>query len=395
MGSAMAEIRRSYLDHNATTPLLPAAARAVAAAMSLRGNPSSPHAEGRAARAVIEQARRQVATAVRGNPRNVVFTSGGTEAAALVLNPGFACGSATARRAVLIGAAEHACVLRGGRFPAQDVVTLPVTNEGLVCLDSLERALAQAPGAVVAVQHANNETGVIQPITEVAKRVKAAGGALVVDAVQSLGKVEVDIAALGADALFVSAHKLGGPKGVGAVVLADERMEIGQPLLTGGGQERSIRAGTENVAGIAGLGVAASLVAERLRQMARLRGLRDHLEQRLSAHIDGLVVFGQASPRLPNTSLVASARVRAETALIALDLAGIAASSGSACSSGRVQSSHVLAAMGVAPTLAAGAIRVSLGPENDETDIERFVEIYANLHKVPYRDERAARERVA
>jgi cysteine desulfurase len=361
---------RTYLDWNATAPLRPAARDAMLAALALAGNPSSVHAEGREARRVITAARRQVAALVGADPRNVVFTSGGTEANALALAPG-PCSR------LIVSAVEHSSVLAGGRFSA--VEQLAVTADGVVDLAALELSLRSGARALVSVMAANNETGVIQPIAAVADLVRHHDGVLHVDAVQAAGRIALDMAELGADLLTLSAHKIGGPKGAGALVRASEDVVV-VPLLTGGGQEFRFRAGTENVAAIAGFGAAAAaidLAAER----AHMLTLRERLETGLRAITPEAVIFGSAVDRLPNTTLVAVPGGRAETLVIGCDLAGVAVSSGSACSSGKVAPSHVLAAMGVAPDLARGALRLSTGPASTESDIETMLNVWRNLRK--------------
>ena len=247
---------RVYLDWNATTPLRPEARQAMAAAWELSGNPSSVHAEGRQARRLVEEARAAVAAAVGARPRDLVFTSGGTEANALALTPGLRRGAGDPVQRLLVSAIEHASVLSGGRFPPEAIETIGVTGSGLLDLDRLRRLLAGGPPALVSVMLANNETGAIQPVGEVAEIVHQAGGLLHVDAIQAFGKIPFDINSMGADLMTLSAHKIGGPKGVGAVVLADDVQGL-EPLLRGGGQELGRRAGTENVAGIAAFGAAA------------------------------------------------------------------------------------------------------------------------------------------
>ena len=364
---------RLYLDWNATAPLRPEAHSATLAAFDATGNPSSVHAEGRAARALVERAREQVAALAGAEPRNVVFTSGGTEANMLALTPGVTAGAA-APKALLVSAIEHPSVLAGGRFPAAAVEKLPVTPAGQIDLGALEQRLAQSGPVVVSLMLANNETGVIQPVCEAARLVHEHAGILHVDAVQAAGRIPCDINALGADLLTLSGHKIGAPKGIGALIRRDAALNLGDPLIKGGGQERGLRAGTENVAAIAGFGAAAAAAVTEL-SAARLRmaRLREQLEARLAAASPGVLVFGAESERLPNTTLFALPGIKAETAVIALDLAGAAVSSGAACSSGKVQPSHVLAAMGVPSNLARGAIRVSLGPTTTETEIDRFV----------------------
>jgi cysteine desulfurase len=369
---------RVYLDWNATTPLRTEAKAAMAAAWELSGNPSSVHAEGRQARRLVEDARASVAAAVGALPRNVVFASGGTEANALALTPGLRRGSAAPVERLLVSAIEHASVLSGGRFPAAAIGTIGVTRSGLVNLDHLRAALAIGPPALVSVMLANNETGAVQPVAETAGIVHAAGGLMHVDAIQALGKIPLDINAMGADLMTLSAHKIGGPKGVGAVVLADGLLGL-EPLLRGGGQELGRRAGTENVAGIAGFGAAVKVAMENLEGDAlRIENLRNRLENglRQTPHV---IVFSGEVPRLLNTTLFTVPGLKAETAVIGFDLAGIAVSSGSACSSGKVQPSHVLEAMGFGPELAQGAVRLSLGWSTSEADINRCLEAWLKL----------------
>ncbi len=383
---------RAYLDHNATTPVRPEVAEAVARALALPGNPSSIHAEGRAARAALEAARDAVAALVDGG--RVVFTSGGTEAANAVLSGGLAREGMAAPTRLLIGATEHPCVMAGHRFPDQAVEILPVEASGLIDRDAMRSALERLAGesVLVSVHAANNETGVVQPLAEIAALARAHGNALVhSDAVQAVGKIPIDIGALGLDALTLSGHKFGAPKGVGAVILADG-VRLGAPLLRGGGQEGRLRGGTENLPGIVGLGAAAGIArAEAPALAARLAGWRDALEARLRRIVPDLVVFGEGAPRLPNTICFAVPGLEAATALMSLDLAGVAVSSGSACASGKVARSPVLAAMGVSPALAAGALRVSLGWNSVESDATRFLKAFERVVSTLYvRQGRAA-----
>jgi cysteine desulfurase len=369
---------RVYLDWNATTPLRPEAKAAMAAAWELSGNPSSVHAEGRQARRLVEEARAAVAGAVGAVPRNVVFTSGGTEANALALTPGFSRSSSPAAERLLISGVEHASVLSGGRFPAGAIEIVEVTRSGIVDLAHLRARLEGRPPALVSLMLANNETGAIQPVAEAAGVVHAAGGLLHVDAIQALGKIPFDLHTLKADIVTLSAHKIGGPKGVGAVVLA-EGLSGFDPLVRGGGQELGRRAGTENVAGIAGFGAAVGIsMTALIGELARLEGLRDRLEQGLK-QTEESIIFSEDVQRLPNTTLFTVPGLKAETAVIAFDLAGIAVSSGSACSSGKVQPSHVLQAMGLGPDLAQGAVRLSLGWSTSDEDINRCLEAWRKL----------------
>ena len=369
---------RVYLDWNATTPLRPEAKAAMAAAWDISGNPSSVHAEGRQARRLVEEARASISAAVGGRPQDVIFSSGGTEANALALTPGLRRGAGQPAERLLVSAIEHTSVLSGGRFPAETIATIKVTPSGVVDLGHLRALLHDGPPALVSVMLANNETGAIQPVAEVAEIVHAAGGLLHVDAIQAFGKLPFDIRSMGADLVTLSAHKIGGPKGVGALVLAADVQGL-EPLLRGGGQELGRRAGTENVAGIAAFGAAAKAAMGLLEgNAARLRDLRDSLEQGLR-QTRGMIVFSGDARRLPNTTLFTVPGLKAETAVIGFDLAGIAVSSGSACSSGKVQPSHVLAAMGLGRDLAQGAVRLSLGWSTSQTDIDMTLEAWRTL----------------
>jgi cysteine desulfurase len=359
---------RAYFDWNATAVLRDEARSAMTDALSLTGNASSVHAEGRAARRLIEDARAQVAALVGAMPRNVTFTSGATEANMLALTPFL---GATARDRLFVSAVEHPSVRSGGRFPAESVEELPVDGAGVVDCQALRSAFAGAEYPLVSAMLANNETGVIQPIADIADIVHDANGLLHVDAVQGPGRIDCDIGELGADLLSLSAHKLGGPQGVGALI---RRGDIQIEPLIRGGQERGLRAGTENVAGIAGFGAACAAVAADWRAEAiRMAALRQRIEAGIKATLPQAVIFGENAPRLPNTTLFAVPGLKAETALIAFDLNGIALSSGSACSSGKVQASSVLAAMGVEPELARGALRVSLGWSTTEREVENLL----------------------
>jgi cysteine desulfurase len=369
---------RVYLDWNATTPLRPEARQAMAAALELAGNPSSVHAEGRQARRLVEDARDAVAAAVSARRQDVVFSSGGTEANALALTPGPRRGGGEPVQRLLVSAIEHASVLSGGRFAAEAVGTVRVGGSGLVDLDHLRQQLAEGAPALVSVMLANNETGAIQPVGDIADIVHAAGGLLHVDAIQALGKTPFDINSIKADLITLSAHKIGGPKGVGALVMAEEIQGL-EPLLRGGGQELGRRAGTENVAGIAAFGAAVRAAMATLPGDAeRLQGLRNRLEAGLK-ETPGMILFAADAPRLPNTTLFTVPGLKAETAVIGFDLGGIAVSSGSACSSGKVQPSHVLAAMGFGRELAEGAVRLSLGWSTSEADIDLALEAWRKL----------------
>jgi cysteine desulfurase len=366
--------KRIYFDWNATPPLRKEARAAALAALDVNGNPSSVHGEGRAAHRLVELAREQVAALVGAQPRNVVFTSGGTEANMLALAP------AAARDRLLVSAIEHPSVLAGGRFPSGSVERLPVTGSGTLDLAALERRLAALGSrALVSLMLANNETGVVQPVPRAAQLVHAAGGVLHVDAVQAVGRIPCDINALGADLLTLSGHKIGAPKGIGALIRRTE-FPLVDALIKGGGQERGLRAGTENVAGIAGFGAAAAAAREGFSaEAAHMAALRDRLEAGLKAASPAVVIFGTECERLPNTTLFAVPGTKAETAVIALDLEGVAVSAGAACSSGKVQPSHVLSAMGVPPHLAGAGVRLSLGSSTTEAEIDRFIEAWIKV----------------
>ena len=357
-----------YLDYNAGAPVKPAVAAAMAEALERDGNPSSVHRFGRLARRAVEDARARVAALVGATPAEVVFTGSGTEANNLALK-------GSGRRRLIISAIEHDSVLRAA--PGAGVA--PANGDGLVDLAALETALAaDHEPALVSVMLANNETGVVQPAAEAAALARAHGALFHSDAVQAPGKVAVDFAALGADLLSLSAHKLGGPQGVGALVVRDG-VELA-PLIDGGRQEMGRRAGTENVAAIVGFGVAAELAEADAREADRLARMRDEIERRLRAIAPDLVVFGEAARRLPNTSCVTMPGVGSETQVMALDLAGVAVSAGSACSSGKVSVSHVRRAMGGAEDHAACAIRVSLGWATTASDADRLVEAWGALY---------------
>jgi len=376
---------RVYFDWNATAPLRPEARAAMLAALDAPQNASSVHAEGRTARGIVEEARRKVAALAGAEPSNVIFTSGATEANMLALTP--ALGGVPRRERLFVSAIEHPSVRSGGRFAADVIEEVSVTATGVIDLDALKQTLTRFEHPLVSVMLANNETGVVQPIRAVAELVHAAGGILHVDAVQGAGRMPVDMAALGADLLSLSSHKIGGPQGAGALI---RRTGLSpEPLIKGGGQERGFRAGTENVAAIAGFGAAAEAAANSLTtEPARVAALRDRLESELRSTTPDLVIFAAGIGRLPNTSLVAVPGTKAETALIAFDLKGIALSSGSACSSGKVQPSHVLRAMGFGPELAQGAVRLSLGWSTTEAEIDCCLKAWRKLADTLLRQER-------
>ena len=373
---------RSYLDWNATAPMREEAKAAFTAAVSRVGNPSSVHAEGRAARALIETAREQVAALVGAQPGNVVFTASGTEANMLALTPAIETADNKGPRSRLfLSAIEHVSVRAGGRFPREGIEELLVRADGRLDLAALAAAIAGTPRPLVSLMLANNETGIVQPVAEAGAIVHAAGGLIHVDAVQAAGRIPCDITALGADLLTLSAHKIGGAKGSGALIRAREDIHFTEPLVRGGGQERGLRAGTENVPGIAAFGAAAAAArVGRAGEAAHMSRLRNELEVGLLAVTPDATVFGHETvERLPNTTLFTVAGVKAETAVIAFDLEGVAVSSGAACSSGKVQPSHVLAAMGVSAPLQRGALRVSLGWNSTEADVEKFLGAWRKL----------------
>lgn len=355
------------MDYNASAPMTPEVISAVTAALALDGNPSSVHRFGRLARHAIEDARDEVAALINARSEDIVFTSGATESNALALK-----GSGRAR--VIASAIEHESVIGNA-----DAERIPVDRNGVVDLAALEAMLAadKAP-ALVSVMYVNNETGVIEPVAGVAELAHRFGALFHCDAVQAAGKIAVDVKSIGADLLSLSAHKLGGPKGAGALYVAPDVALT--PLLAGGGQERRRRAGTENVPGIVGFGVAARIARDGLAHAGSLSRLRDGLEARVLLLASDAVVFGADAPRVSNTSLIAMPGVASETQVIAFDLAGIAVSAGAACSSGKVEPSRVVRAMGFGPEFANSAVRVSLGWQNSDADIDRFVEAWGKLY---------------
>lgn len=364
-------IRAVYLDYNSGAPVRPEVAAAMVEALAEPGNPSSVHGFGRAARAKVEAARRQLAGLVEADPAGIVFTSGGTEANALALR-----GSGRSR--LLVSSIEHPSVLDS----AADAERLPVTPDGIIDLAALDSLLAaNTRPALVSLMLANNETGIVQPVAEAARIIHARGAWLHCDVAQAMGRIKVSIGQLGADILTLSAHKMGGPAGVGALILA-ESGRILAPILLGGGQERRRRAGTENVAGIVGLGAAAQLAGDDLAGADTTFGvqaLRDRLESGARRLVPDAVVIGAGVPRLPNTSCLALPGVEGRTQVMALDLAGVAVSAGAACSSGKVAPSHVLAAMGLEERLKGSAIRVSLGWSSRSEDVDTFLAAWADL----------------
>ncbi|TNE62016.1 MAG: cysteine desulfurase [Alphaproteobacteria bacterium] len=361
-----------YLDYNATCPIRPSVIETVAETMRHVGNPSSVHAAGRQARATVEQARVQVAALVNARPRDVVFCGGGTEANNSVIR---GAGAAS----LIVSAIEHDSSLAAARLAGVPVFSLPVGQDGIVDLGRLAALLEDAAKpALVSVMLANNETGVIQPVAEIAAMAHAAGARMHTDAVQAAGKMMLDRKALDVDYLTLSAHKIGGPQGLGAIILAPTAPLAA--LIAGGGQELSRRSGTENVAGIAGFGLAAIEAMGAVGDMDRIAALRDRLEAGVTAHANDIVLVGAGSPRTANTSCIAMPGVKGETQVMHFDLAGICVSSGSACSSGKVKVSHVLNAMGYEDRVAESSIRVSLGYGTTEADIDAYLAAWKNLY---------------
>ncbi|WP_440410811.1 cysteine desulfurase family protein [Neorhizobium petrolearium] len=373
---------RTYLDWNATAPLSAPARAAMLDALRLPGNASSVHGEGRAARGLLETARRQVAALVGAEAPRVTFVSGATEAANHVLTPEFRMGRAplTVSR-LYVSAIEHPAIREGGRLDPERVTEVPVNRDGIVDLAALENLLAghdRSSGLpMVAVMLANNETGIIQPVAEAAAIAHAHGGLMVVDAVQAVGRVPVDINILDADFLILSSHKIGGPKGVGALVSRGEVL-MPKPLIRGGGQEKGHRSGTENFHAIVGFGAAAAAALENLEERsAAISRLRDRLEAGMRQAAPDAIIHGETVPRVANTCFFTLPGLKSETGQIAFDLEGIALSAGSACSSGKVGESHVLSAMGYDPKL--GALRISLGPDTTDEDISRALAAFTKI----------------
>ena len=365
---------RIYLDYNATAPLRPEARDALLAALDI-GNPSSVHEEGRKARALIEAARAEVARLVGAPAETVIFTSGGTEACNLAL--GLRQAPAGEIKRLLVSAIEHSAVLAAAKESGLPVEELPVTPNGVLDLAALDAALADDTPALVCVMLANNETGVIQPIAEVAAKTRAHGSLLFCDGVQAAGKIDINLFALGVDALSLSGHKLGAPMGVGALVTRPA--VVVPPQLIGGGQELGRRAGSENISGIAAFAAAARAAMRDLEAFADLADRRDEMEAALQAAQAQLVVYGKGAPRLANTSCFALSGLNAETLVMAMDLAGISVSAGSACSSGKVSRSHVLAAMQAEPHISKGVLRVSLGWQSRAEDTQKLVNEWSKL----------------
>ena len=366
---------RTYLDWNASAPIYPEVVEAMSKALLEGGNASSVHCEGRNAHGAIEAARDQVAQLINANPRDIVFTSGGSEANSLALSGLVGNGSIDR---IFISAVEHPSVIACAKLQGVQVSTIPVDANGIVELDALEACLTKSASIsekiLVSVMSANNETGVIQPIEDIVKLAHAHGCLVHCDAVQALGKIPVDFAASGVDLMSLSAHKIGGPQGAGALVVRSSI--VLSPMFKGGGQELSRRAGTENLSGIVGFGLAAELIG-RDNSGREISGLRNHLESEIRKIRSDAVIFGEDQKRLPNTTCVAVRGATAEALLIMLDLSGIAVSSGSACSSGKVATSHVLSAMGVDDAIAKTAIRISCGRTTTAEDVDNFLNAWA------------------
>jgi cysteine desulfurase len=359
------EANMAYLDYNATAPVRAEVVDAMVEAMAKAGNPSSVHGPGRRARVRMDRARALVADAVCALPDEIIFTSGGTESNDLAL-------SGLGAEQVIISAIEHDAIAKRAHQLGIPCTTIPVDGHGVIDLEALAHALHGAPkNTLVSIMLANNETGVVQPVAQAARLAHDHGCLIHTDAVQAFGKIPVDLDQLGVDLMSISAHKFGGPQGIGALVARDVALS---PRLLGGAQERQRRAGTENLAAIAGFGVAVQLMGATHGTAA----LRDHLESEIRAHAPEAVIFGQAAPRLPNTSLIALPDAPSETQVIAMDLAGIALSSGAACSSGKVHNSHVLAAMG-AGLMSNCAIRISLGWQSTPQDIDHFLTAWFSM----------------
>ena len=364
---------RAYLDWNASAPIYTEVVDAMSKALIEGGNASSVHHEGRNAHGAIETARDQVAQLVNAVPRDVIFTSGGSEANNLALS-GLAANGTIDR--ILISAVEHPSVIASANQHGVQFSTIPVDGDGIVDLDALEAELTKAADErlLLSIMWANNETGVIQPIEDIVKLAHENAGLVHCDAVQAAGKVPVDFISSGVDLMSLSAHKIGGPQGVGALVALSSIVLA--PMFKGGGQELSRRAGTENLGGIVGFGLAAELIG-RDNHGAEVLKLRNKLESEIRKIASDVVIFGEDQKRLPNTTCAAVSGTAAETLLIMLDLSGIAVSSGSACSSGKVATSHVLSAMGVDEALARAAIRISLGRTTTTEDIEKFLNAWS------------------
>ena len=374
----------TYLDHNATTPARPEVISAVCEVMALTGaNPSSVHGHGRGARKLIEEAREGVAALVNAKPDEVIFTGSGSEADNLAI-------MGSGRKRVMIAETEHSAVLKTALLRTGHSFLLPVDDQGVINLEALADRLAEDEvPALVCVMAANNETGVLQPVREVVDIAHSHGALVLCDAVQAASKIEVDFSGWGVDYMALSAHKIGGPQGIGVLVRRE-----GAPLcslLTGGGQERGLRAGTENVAGIVGFGVAARIARDTWQEMAtRVAVYRDELERRVLEFSPGSEIFSAKAPRLPNTSNFSLPGVRSDTQVMNLDLDGVAVSAGSACSAGKVQRSHVLDAMKIDSEVAITALRVSFGWNSKLEDVDAFIDAWRKMIHVDAGQETAA-----
>lgn len=374
---------RVYMDYNATAPLLDAARDAMLLSMEELGNPSSVHNEGQRARRIINSARDNLANLCSAEAAHITFTSGATEAATHLLTPDYKMGRAALNVSKLyVSAVEHPCFLSGGRFSSEDIVITDVDENGRIDLNALETQLSnhdQSQGLpMLALQAVNNETGVIQPIENAIACARAHNGLVVIDAVQLLGKKSLSIAEMDADFIIVSSHKIGGPKGVGAIISKGEVL-MPVPLIVGGGHEKGHRAGTENLIGISGFGAACETAQKNLHVFQDIGIKRDQLEQKMQNFAPDLVIHGNGVERIDNTTCFTLPGMKSETMQIAFDMEGIAASSGSACSSGKVGESHVLVAMNA--DASSGALRVSMGPNTTDEDIGRFLKVFEKTNE--------------
>lgn len=373
---------RVYLDHNASAPLLQPARDAIVSALGVSGNPSSVHTEGRAARSIVAKARSEVAALAGAEGEAVVFTSGATEAASTCLTPQWMRdGQSLVLPRLAVIDTDHPCIREGGRFASEDITRLPVQPDGTLRLDALDAWLAAGPPGLMAFCEANSETGVVQPTEAIVERCRTAGAIVVCDSVQMAGRMPLEALRRGADAMILSAHKIGGPKGIGAFILGSPTMRP-IPLLTGGAQETRQRAGTEAVPLIAGFGAAAGAVRDEAVRPADMLALRRQLETGLLALAPEFLILGAEAPRLPQTVMFHHSALRAETAQIAMDLAGFAVSAGSACSSGKIGGSTVLEALargGAAIDPSQGGVRVSFGRETTAAEIDRFLAAFASF----------------
>ncbi len=359
-------MKKIYLDHNATTPIRPEVLDRVTKTMGEVGNASSVHHFGREARKIVETARDQVADLCQVDSDQVIFTSGATESINTVL-------SGYRDKPVLISAIEHPAVLAA----APHAIKIPVTSDGVVDMDAYKSLLEEHKPALVSVMLVNSETGVIQPVPEMAKMAHDAGALFHTDAVQGAGRIDISMKKLGVDYMSLSAHKFAGPQGVGALIKRDG---LDTPkFMLGGGQEKNCRAGTHNTAGIAGMGLAAKLAKENMKHYADLTTMRDEMENQIRQLTNKTIIYGESAPRVGNTTNVGLPNMPAQTQMMALDLDGIAVSSGSACSSGAFKPSHVLTAMGASDEEAKSALRISLGWNTKQSDINAFLESYKKI----------------